>query len=225
MAEEKREIFDELFKLNVNEHVEKKQNLSYLSWSWAWAEVKKRYPQASYEVVKFENGLPYAYDPKTGYMVYTKVTINETTHEMWLPVMDNNNNTMLDHAYEYTTKYGKKIVAACTMFEVNKAIMRCLVKNLAMFGLGLYIYSGEDLPEEDSNSSLSPAAEKERANELSKNPEYIQLKTELDQFLNADFIAPESKDKIRTTINNFDISKMKAQLAWCKKEQSKAGAA
>lgn len=138
-------VFSNLFKLDVNEHTEKKQNLTYLSWSWAWATVKSRYPNANYEIVKF-NGLPYVFDENTGYMVYTKVTIEDVTHEMWLPVMDNNNNAMLSHPYEYETKYGKKKVAACTMFEVNKAIMRCLVKNLAMFGLGLYIYAGEDLP-------------------------------------------------------------------------------
>ena len=148
--------FEELSKVDVSKHVEKKQNLSYLSWSWAWDEFKRRCPDATYEVVRFENGLPYSYDPKTGYMVYTKVTSGGITHEMWLPVMDNNNNAMLDHPYEYETKYGKKKVAACTMFEVNKAIMRCLVKNLAMFGLGLYIYSGEDLPEETATTPSSP---------------------------------------------------------------------
>lgn len=140
------EVFDRLFAVDVSKQIEKKQNLSYLSWSYAWANVKKRYPNCSYEIVKQPNGLPYAFDENTGYMVFTKVTINDVTHEMWLPVMDNNNNAMLSHPYEYTTKYGKKTVQACTMFDVNKAIMRCLTKNLAMFGLGLCIYAGEDLP-------------------------------------------------------------------------------
>lgn len=81
-------------------------------------------------------------------MVFTDVTINDLTHTMWLPVMDSANKTMKSTSYTYNTKFKKDIlVEAATMFDVNKAIMRCLVKNLAMFGLGLYIYSGEDLPE------------------------------------------------------------------------------
>ena len=82
-------------------------------------------------------------------MCYTKVTAGGITHEMWLPVMDNSNSAMKDEPYEVQTRNGKKTVQAFTMFDVNKTLMRCLVKNLAMFGLALYIYSGEDLPEVD----------------------------------------------------------------------------
>ena len=146
------EHFNKLFQLDVNGHVEKKNGLSYLTWAWAWAEVKKIYPDASYEIKRFENGLPYVYDPNTGYMVFTEVTIEGLTHEMWLPVMDGANKAMKAEAYTYTTKYGEKDVEPATMFDINKTIMRCLVKNLAMFGLGLYIYAGEDLPED-----LTPA--------------------------------------------------------------------
>lgn len=123
--------FEEITKINVNEKTEKKGNLTYLSWAWAWAEFKKVYPDAQYEVVKFADGKPYYHDEKTGYMVYTKVTAEGLTYEMWLPVMDSRNRALLD----------------ATMFDINKTIMRCLTKNLAMFGLGLYIYAGEDLPE------------------------------------------------------------------------------
>ena len=150
MAEEKKTAFEVLNNVNVNEHTEVKDTgktkLTYLSWAWAWAEVKKRFPEASYEIIKF-NGLPYVFDEKTGYMVYTTVTIEGITHEMWLPVMDGNNRAMLDHPYDVQTKYNKFTVQPATMFEINKTIMRCLTKNLAMFGLGLYIYAGEDLPE------------------------------------------------------------------------------
>lgn len=142
------EHFNKLFHLDVNEHVEKKNNLSYLTWAWAWAEVKKIYPDACYTIKRFENGLPYVYDPNTGYMVFTEVTIEGLTHEMWLPVMDGANKAMKAEAYTYTTKYGEKDVEPATMFDINKTIMRCLVKNLSMFGLGLYIYAGEDLPED-----------------------------------------------------------------------------
>ena len=149
--EAKKTAFEVLNAVNVNEHTETKDTgkvkLTYLSWAWAWAEVKKRYPTASYEIIKF-NGLPYVYDERTGFMVYTTVTIEDITHEMWLPVMDSHNVAMFAHAYEYQTPYKKIPIQAATMFDINKTIMRCLTKNLAMFGLGLYIYAGEDLPED-----------------------------------------------------------------------------
>ena len=152
MATEQSTVFDRLFAVDVSNQIEKKdagngKSLSYLSWSFAWANVKKRFPDANYEICKFgENQLPYVYDKNTGYMVFTKVTIEGVTHEMWLPVMDNRNEAMLDHQRQIKYKNYTANVEAATMFEINKTIMRCLVKNLAMFGLGLYIYSGEDLP-------------------------------------------------------------------------------
>lgn len=152
MATEQSTVFDRLFAVDVSNQIEKKdagngKSLSYLSWSFAWANVKKRFPSANYEICKFgENQLPYVYDKNTGYMVFTKVTIEGITHEMWLPVMDNRNEAMLDHPRQIKYKNYTANVEAATMFEINKTIMRCLVKNLAMFGLGLYIYAGEDLP-------------------------------------------------------------------------------
>lgn len=165
-------VFDTLFAVNVNEHTEKKKTgnveLTYLSWAYAWAEVKKRYPNASYEIEKF-NGLPYVFDTMTGYMVYTTVTIEGVTHEMWLPVMDGANKAMKSEPYEYTTGYGQyqktKVCEAATMFDINKTIMRCLVKNLAMFGLGLYIYAGEDLPEGEQEE---PNAQSKKVDRMAK---------------------------------------------------------
>ena len=162
MCKEIKEKFIELYSLDVNKYVEKKQNLSYLTWSYAWAEFKKIYPDATYTIMKDENGRCYFGDEEIGYLVYTTVTAGGLTYEMWLPVMDNANKSMKLNAYTYTVadwqwspEYGKKIkvgdieksVEAISMFDINKAVMRCLVKNLAMFGLGLYIYAGEDLPE------------------------------------------------------------------------------
>lgn len=141
------EHFSTLYEINVNNHTEEKNGLTYLSWAWAWAEIKKVYPDATYTIKKFENSLPYVYDENVGYMVFTEVTIEGLTHEMWLPVMDGANKAMKSEPYTYKTKYGEKTVEAATMFDINKTIMRCLVKNLAMFGLGLYIYAGEDLPQ------------------------------------------------------------------------------
>lgn len=149
------ELTKKFLECDVSEHIEKKKNgnteLSYLSWAWAWNEVLKIDPTANYNIVKFfdEKGLTrcYMFDEVLGYMVFTNMTIGGKTHEMWLPVMDGANKAMKKTPYTYTTKYGEKTCEAASMFDVNKALMRCLVKNLAMFGLGLYIYAGEDLPE------------------------------------------------------------------------------
>lgn len=145
--ETKKSVFETLSSVNVNSKVEKKNNLTYLSWAWAWAEVKKHYPDATYKIVKDAEGMPYIYDEKLGFMCSTEVTIEKETLEMWLPVMDGANKSMKKEAYKYGTRYGEKSVDAASMFDINKTIMRCLVKNLAMFGLGHYIYAGEDLPE------------------------------------------------------------------------------
>ena len=153
--------FDEMCEINVSDYIEQKNGLNYLSWANAWREFKKVYPNATYEVKKFENGLPYAYDENTGYMVYTSMTVDETTHEMWLPVMDFKNNAMKN--VEYQSRNGK--VAAATMFDINKAIMRCLAKNMAMFGLGLYLYAGEDLPEDAEMMKREEEAKKKKEDE------------------------------------------------------------
>lgn len=163
-------IFETLSAINVNDKVEKKSNLTYLSWAWAWGEVKKTFPSAVYNVVFDPNtNKPYFYDETLGYMVMTSVTIEGQTLEMWLPVMDGANQAMKAHAYEYSTRYGVKTVDAATMFDINKTLMRCLTKNLAMFGLGHYIYAGEDLPEvNETPKAVAPkkaAAKKEKADE------------------------------------------------------------
>lgn len=162
--EETKSVFDDLYSVNVNDYTEDREGLTYLTWSFAWAEVKKRYPDATYEIEKF-NGLPYVHDENTGFMVYTNVTIEGITHEMWLPVMDSKNKAMKTTPWEYETKTGKKTVQPATMFDINKTIMRCLVKNLAMFGLGLYIYAGEDLPEAEKEEQKK-TSEKETIEEL-----------------------------------------------------------
>lgn len=150
---EEHEVFKTLNKIDVSQRVEKKKSgntwLTYLSWAWAWAEVKKKYPEAQYNIHKYgQEEKPYLYDKDLGYMVTTDVTIDGLTHEMWLPVMNHSNKAMKDHEYTYDTKYTKNVkVEKASMFDINTTIMRCLVKNLAMHGLGLYIYAGEDLPE------------------------------------------------------------------------------
>jgi hypothetical protein len=145
---EKKTVFERLSAINVNAHVEKKKDLSYLSWAWAWSEVKKNCPDATYRIGETE------YDDALGFMCHTTVTIEEETLEMWLPVMDGANKSMKKQAYTYQTRFGEKQVEGATTFDINKTIMRCLVKNLAMFGLGIYIYAGEDLPEVETIEPL-----------------------------------------------------------------------
>ena len=133
--EKKKSVFDTLNSIVLNEKTKKRDGLTYLSWVFAVSELTKRYPEWSYEIKKFgESQLPYTYDHNTGYMVWTSVTIDGVTKEMWLPVMNGANKAMLDHPYTYKVKSGEKSVDAATMFDVNKTIMRCLVKNIAMFG-------------------------------------------------------------------------------------------
>ena len=146
----KKSVFETLNAIDVNEHTEKKNGLTYLSWPWAWATVKGLYPDTAYEVRHWD-GKPFYYDEVLGYMVETTVTIQGESKTMWLPVMDSKNKAQKAQPYTYTVFYNggkseEKTVEAATMFDINTAIMRCLVKNLAMFGLGLYIYAGEDLP-------------------------------------------------------------------------------
>lgn len=160
--------FEKLFEKNVSKYVEKKNGLSYLSWTYAWATFKQAYPKATYSIRHWD-GCPYWYDPVLGYIVETSINSGEEELSMWLPVMDGANKAMKDKPYTYKVKkyeydpvtkkqkwtgeYEEKTVEAATMFDINTAIMRCLVKNTAMFGLGLYIYAGEDLPQ-DSESTI-----------------------------------------------------------------------
>lgn len=148
----------ELLGMNVNDLTEKKNGLTYLSWASAWEKFLMVYPDATYTVDKDDQGRCYFGDADIGYIVYTSVTAGGITRSMWLPVMDGANKAMKLKSYTYqvkdwdeTKKQGKtmykdKVVEAVSMFNINTAVMRCLVKNLGMFGLGLYIYRGEDLP-------------------------------------------------------------------------------
>jgi hypothetical protein len=149
MEEKKKSVFDTLNAINVQEHVEVKDTgrvkLSYLSWAWAWAEVKKAYPEAFYTIYENKDGLFYHTDGKTAW-VKTGVTIEGIEHIEYLPVMDNRNNSIT--------------LDKLTSFDVNKAIQRSLTKACARHGLGLYIYAGEDLPEEEAKQAKSDMEQK-----------------------------------------------------------------
>lgn len=138
MEKNQKSVFEVLNAINVNEHTEKKNNLTYLSWAWAWAEVKKHYPDAFYTIYENRDGLNYHTDGRTCW-VKTGVTINGLEHIEYLPVMDFRNASI---------SYDK-----VTSFDVNKAIQRSLTKAVARHGLGLYIYAGEDLPEDERTAA------------------------------------------------------------------------
>ena len=128
--------FNDLYAVNVNGHTEKKNGLTYLSWAWAWGEIKKKHPDATYTVYENAEGWNYHTDGRTCW-VKTGVTVNGIEHIEYLPVMDYKNKSISTENV--------------TSFDVNKAIQRSLTKACARHGLGLYIYAGEDLPEEEAN--------------------------------------------------------------------------
>lgn len=135
--ENNKKPFEVLNAVNVNGHTEQKNGLTYLSWAWAWAEVKKAYPDANYTIYEDANGRPYHTDGRTCW-VKTGVTIEGLEHIEYLPVMDYRNASIP--------------LEKVTSMDVNKAIQRSLTKACARHGLGLYIYAGEDLPEEEKNA-------------------------------------------------------------------------
>lgn len=146
MVEEKN-FFETLYDVDVRDRMYQKQGLDYIPWATAFSEVAKVFPDVTYEIVKFgESQLPYT-ESNLGIMVFTRVTINGVTREMCLPVMDGANKAMKSVEYTYKVKSGEKTVPAATMFDINKTIMRCLAKNLAMFGLGLHLWTKEEAPE------------------------------------------------------------------------------
>lgn len=133
--------FNTLNGINVNGKTEQKNGLTYLSWAWAWGEVKKLFPDATYTIYENADGWCYHTDGKTCW-VKTGVTVNGIEHVEYLPVMDFKNKSFPANAV--------------TSFDVNKAIQRSLTKAVARHGLGLYIYAGEDLPEAETEEQPKP---------------------------------------------------------------------
>lgn len=132
-----KEIWQNLSAIDCTAHVEKKGNLSYLSWAWAWGVLMEEYPEATYSF-----DAPQVF-PDGTQMVFCTVNIGECSRRMWLPVMDHRN----------------KAIQNPDAFATNTAMMRCLVKCLALYGLGHYIYAGEDLPQAELERLYSPITE------------------------------------------------------------------
>lgn len=165
-------IFSKLNSINVNDKTEKKNGLTYLSWAWAWGEVKKLYPDATYTI--YENTLPSGYvvnyftDGRTSY-VKTGVTIDNLEHIEELPVMDYRNKSIL--------------LENMTSFDVNKTIQRSLTKALARHGLGLYIYAGEDLPEDEKDNEQDKVIDKKMAAGLDAAIENNKISDEIVEMI------------------------------------------
>jgi hypothetical protein len=134
----------DLLKINVNEHTEKKNGLTYLSWAWAWQEALKADPTATFDVQLFD-GKPYMEVNGTA-MVWVTVTMFNNPRTCMLPVMDSYNKPITIEGVTTVNKYGKEVTTKIDSFNVNTSIMRCMTKALALHGLGAYIYAGEDTP-------------------------------------------------------------------------------
>lgn len=126
------EAFEKLSAIDVSKKVEKKGKFSYLSWAWAWSELKKNYPSSTSKVYEREDGRIYWDDGRTAW-VKVGVTINELEHVEYFPIMNYQNKSMT--------------LDKITSFDVNTSIQRAMTKAISRHGLGLYIYAGEDLPE------------------------------------------------------------------------------
>lgn len=189
-------VWADLSAINVNDHVQKKGNLSYLSWSWAWSTLMAKYPESYYvfQDNRTENGTV---------MVECVLTIHEgeevATRTMWLPVMDHKNKAIVDPDTR----------------AISDARMRCLVKCLAMFGLGFYIYAGEDIPQAEAEALTQPI-DKAQAQRINEMLDYTG--TDVQKFLahyriNSVSELPQSHHEQAYNALSQKIAKMEAETA------------
>lgn len=189
--------FTQLNNINVSDKIERKNGLSYLSWAYAWGELKKVHPTANYKVYEREDGCIYFNDGKTAW-VKTGVTVNDIEHIEYLPIMDSRNKSIP--------------VGNITSFDVNKAIQRSLTKAVARHGLGLYVYAGEDLPEEERANQEIPENNAPTPEQLEQ---LEQLGGDLDKIANV-YKVPTfavTGEMVQAMINR--------KLAWLEKQKQK----
>ena len=193
-------IFQTLNAINVNEHTEKKNGLTYLSWAWCWSEVKKAFPEAVYKIYENEHGWNYFTDGKTCW-VKTGVKIGDIENIEYLPIMDFKNKSI---ALENVTST-----------DVNKAIQRSLTKACARHGLGLYIYAGEDLPEGDELEETKGADKKEDLKKATANNsqaiEEAKLRTKVIAYVNRRKFDEEKITKLCKAYKVEKLTDMNAQ--------------
>jgi hypothetical protein len=180
--------YTELSKIDVSEHTEKKGKFSYLSWAWAVDQLRKTHPEATWEVIRF-NGMPFM-KTECGYFVEVAVTVNGITLSQIHPVLNNQN----------------KPIAQPNAFEINTSIQRCLVKAIALHGLGLYIYAGEDLPIEDTPKPLTVEEVLEEWIKMGGTAEQFDAKIQKDWQLTQDQLKQNHLVGIMQLINRRKAS-------------------
>lgn len=202
-----KEIFEKLSAIDISGQIEKKENLSYLSWANAWTLLVQNYPDSNYTVHQY-NGKPYIFDENLGYMVHTSVTVENITKDMYLPVLDGKNKAMLNVDYSYTTKYGNKTVNKATMFDINTSIMRCLVKNIALFGLGLSLYRGEDIMQ-DQDHINTPKTNKvvSQGQNMDDNKAWLNTKSPEFERVTAQVPNYSADDLVKLARKKYKVSK------------------
>lgn len=169
-------VWDTLSAINVNNHIEKKGNLSYLSWAWAWGELMKRYPETVYtfqEPKYFEDGTV---------MVYCYLNIGTLAREMFLPVMDHRNNSIKNPSTR----------------QISDAQMRCLTKCIAMFGLGHYIYAGEDVPKVEDRGVVVPPSSLNGTPPRNGEVKAVKSSDEVDRIRSRPYPYKSSKTTLKT---------------------------
>ena len=142
MTNKNKSVWETLSKVNVNDHTEKKNGLTYLSWAWAWGVLKDNYPDATFEKHVQPNGMPYIMDANGFAYVQVTVTVDGISATELFPVLD----------------YKNKAVVKPDSFAVNTAMQRALAKAISYHGLGHYIYAGEDVPQTDEAPQRPPEA-------------------------------------------------------------------
>lgn len=178
----KKSVWATLSAIDCSDHIEQKGKLNYLSWAWAWQKLMENYPDSTYEYAEpsfLENGTV---------EVSVSVTVQGVTHSMWLPVMDNRNKSLTN----------------ATTRDISDARMRCLVKCIAMFGLGIYIYAGEDLPEATKTEVVSEDQAAEIKDLLEKSG------ADVKQFLN--YFKADSVDSMLAAHHSRAVAALKAKI-------------
>lgn len=202
MTEKTKNYFEELNEINVNDKIEKKNGLSYLSWAWSWAELKKRHPSAKKNVVKNDKGWLYHTDGRTCW-VEVSVTVNDIEETEYLPIMDFRNQAIpLDKV---------------NSMHVNTSLQRAITKAIARHGLGLYIYAGEDLPEVGENAfgisknladetaeDMRIAAEEQRLSKLKTSLAEMGSIAEIDGYL-------EERNRLKVLMSMSQVNAAQAK--------------
>lgn len=191
MSNKKLSVFETLSKIDVNEHTEKKGQLTYLSWAWAYKITKEHYPLMTYKVYENDLGFNYHTDGKSCW-VKVSTTIDELEHIEYLPVMDFRNKSIPKDAV--------------TSMDINNAIQRALTKSIARHGLGLYIYAGEDLP-------VDPEIEKVNASQVKL------IQTRLSALPNRDEVEANLKAHYKIeSWNDLPLNAMNGLIEWFDKQ-------